>query len=307
MTERSSTTESVRRRIGDRGSGNFPPPAPAPAQGRSDDTEAAPNPGPAADSATVAAPGAAAVPAHGGRQIIVAPDSSRNLGGIHSHNATAPSAAADPGPAPPAGPAQGRRSIADRANPQPAAPTASGAVATADRPRDEIGVDDRPTRTTRTTVLVGALVVVLLATTIFFGLKWRGQDNLNGLRSSALSTATSDGVLLSSYDYRNLTGPGSSFGQVLKNATPAFRKSFQSTSGTLDKLLSQYNATATGKVISAGVASFSSTRAVVLLFIDQTVNNSVQKSASATQPLRTQVTLLRQNGKWLIDDLQVPK
>ncbi|MDQ2728141.1 MAG: hypothetical protein M3Y91_09840, partial [Actinomycetota bacterium] len=199
---------------------------------------------------------------------------------------------------------------------QPAAPTApTGRVAVAEPPLDEPAGDDRPAGSTkrsggrprRAAVLVGTLAVVLLATSIFFGLGWRNQSNLEGLRSSALTSAKSDGVLLSSYDYRNLTGPGSTFGQVLKNATPAFRKNFQSTSGTLDKLLTQYNATATGKVISAGVASFSSTRAVVLLFIDQTVNNSVQKSASATQPLRTQVTLLRQNGTWLIDDLQVPK
>lgn len=157
-------------------------------------------------------------------------------------------------------------------------------------------------------VVIGAVVVVvLLAATIFLGLKVRSQDNQNGLRSSALTSAKDDGVLLSSYDYRNLTGPGSAWAKVEKSATPAFRKNFLSTSGTLGKLLTQYNATATGKVISAGVASFSSSRAVVLLFIDQTVNNSVQKSASATQPLRTQVTLLRQNGQWLIDDLQVPK
>lgn len=152
-----------------------------------------------------------------------------------------------------------------------------------------------------------AAAVILVAAVVVLGLIAHGQSSTNSLRSSALVAAKSDGVLLSSYDYRNLTGPGSAWSKVEKAATPSFRRSFLSTSGTLGKLLTQYNATATGKVVSAGVASLSSSRAVVLLFIDQTVNNSVQKTASATQPLRTQVTLVRQNGTWLINDLQVPK
>ena len=48
-------------------------------------------------------------------------------------------------------------------------------------------------------------------------------------------------------------------------------------------------------------------KAVVLLFIDQSVTNSVQKPNSVTQPLRVRLTMLRQNGKWLIDNLEVPK
>ncbi|MDQ6837520.1 MAG: hypothetical protein M3137_04045 [Actinomycetota bacterium] len=212
---------------------------------------------------------------------------------------------------------QSRRSIADRPAPSPARPATSvpDRPTPADRQTEEAPAPVEPQSKRRSlrrprgraSILVGALVVVLLAATVFLGLKVHSQSNLNSLRSSALKSATADGVLLSSYDYRNLTGPGSAWANVEKNATPTFRKNFLSTSGTLGKLLSQYNATATGKVVTAGVASFSPSRAVVLLFIDQTVNNSVQKSASATQPLRTQVTLLRQNDKWLIDDLQVPK
>ena len=304
MTERTSTT---RRRIGDRDSPGFPPPTPTQPEG--DDQSAA------AEQATVAE--TAQVPARR-RSIISGSNLRQNPNEIHTDDA---SDRAGIGSVAGVESSEGRRSIGDRPNQDPAPSGSTSSAAVAEPAIFQPDLDESPaadtekaTRTrrsggrlTRTTVLVGALIVVLLAATIFFGLKWRSQNNLNGLRSSALSSAKADGVLLSSYDYRNLTGPGSAWANVEKNATPAFRKNFLSTSGTLGKLLSQYNATATGKVISAGVASFSSSRAVVLLFIDQTVNNTVQKSASATQPLRTQVTLLRQNGRWLIDDLQVPK
>jgi hypothetical protein len=50
-----------------------------------------------------------------------------------------------------------------------------------------------------------------------------------------------------------------------------------------------------------------SSRAVALLFIDQTVTNTVQKPNSVTQPLRVELTMVHQNGRWLIDALQVPK
>lgn len=316
MTERTSTT---RRRIGDRDRQGFP--LPTSTQPESDEQ-------PTADERATAP--AEVAPGQGRRQIITGTNLRRNPNEIHTNVA---GDAAGTGPEPGIGGSEGRRSIGDRSNPGPVPAGSTGSLAVAepaphqptlDEPvtESQSAADDSPAadapkakrskrpsrgRPAGKTVLVGSLMVVLLAATIFFGLKWRSQDNLNGLRSSALSSARADGVLLSSYDYRNLTGPGSAWANVEKNATQAFRKNFLSTSGTLGKLLSQYNATATGKVVSAGVASFSSSRAVVLLFIDQTVNNTVQKSASATQPLRTQVTLLRQSGRWLIDDLQVPK
>jgi Mce-associated membrane protein len=153
-------------------------------------------------------------------------------------------------------------------------------------------------------VLVAIAAIVLGALYVQQRLQ---QSSQAGLRSSALSAARADGVILSSYDYRNLTGPGSDWTKVEQASTPTFRKNFLSTSGALGKLLTQYNAVATGKVLNAGIQSLSGNRAVILLFIDQTVNNTVQKGPGTTQPLRSLLTLVHQNGKWLIDDLQVPK
>ncbi|MGH9115239.1 MAG: hypothetical protein ACRDWW_05355 [Acidimicrobiales bacterium] len=152
-----------------------------------------------------------------------------------------------------------------------------------------------------------AIVAILIAAAAYLGLQLRQDSSLNSLRSGAVTAAKTYGGYLSSYDYKDLTGKSSAWANVEANATASFRKDFSATSGSLGKLLTQYNATAKGKVIAAGVSSLTSSRAVVLLFIDQTVTNTVQKPNSVTQPLRVELTMIRQHGRWLIDNLQVPK
>jgi Mce-associated membrane protein len=157
-------------------------------------------------------------------------------------------------------------------------------------------------------MIINVLVIAILAGALIFTLlRVRDQDSQNSLRSSAVKAATTYGVYLSSYDYKNLNGPGSAWAEVESHATDKFRQDFASTSANLAKLLNQYNATATGKVIAVGMSSVTGSRAVALLFIDQTVTNTVQKPNSVTQPLRVEITMRRQNGRWLIDALQVPK
>jgi type II secretory pathway pseudopilin PulG len=156
--------------------------------------------------------------------------------------------------------------------------------------------------------LVNVLVIAILAGALVFTLlRVRDQNSQNSLRSSALKAASTYGLYLSSYDYKNLTGPNSAWAQVESHATVKFRQDFASTSTNLAKLLNQYNATATGQVVAKGITSVNGSKAVALLFIDQTVTNTVQQPHSVTQPLRVELTLARQNGRWLIDSLQVPK
>jgi Mce-associated membrane protein len=157
------------------------------------------------------------------------------------------------------------------------------------------------------TALVNIVVIAILAGALAFTLvHFNDQTNQTSLRKSALDAAAIYGAEMSTYNYKNLNGPGSPWSKVEANATPAFRSDFAKTSGDLTKLLNQYNATAVGHVIDAGVETLTSSKAVVLVFIDQAVTNTVQKPNSVTQPLRVLITLVRHNGKWLIDNLQVP-
>ena len=158
------------------------------------------------------------------------------------------------------------------------------------------------------TAIVNVLVIlILIGALIFTVLRVRDQDSQSSLRNSAFRSAGTYGIYLSSYDYKNLNGPNSAWANVEKHATPKFRHDFETTSSDLSKLLSQYNATATGQVVDVGLESVTSSKAVALIFVDQTVTNTVQKPNSVTQPLRVKLTMIRQNGQWLIDQLQVPK
>lgn len=155
--------------------------------------------------------------------------------------------------------------------------------------------------------IIGALVIVLLAGGLVFSLlRISNLDSKNSLRNSALKAASTYGVYLSSYDYRDLTSPTSPWSEVESHATAKFKSDFEKTSGTLKAVLTTYQATATGKVVAAGLSSVSGGRAVALLFIDQTVTNKAERPTSSTTPLRVELTMLRQHGQWLIDGLQVP-
>jgi Mce-associated membrane protein len=155
---------------------------------------------------------------------------------------------------------------------------------------------------------LATLVAILLVTAlIFLVVKVNAQDAANSRRTAVLAAAEKYGVYLSSYSYKNLTGNGSDWSLVTENATPSFNKDFSATSTQLGQLLKQYNASATGKVVAAGISSVSSSRAVVLIFIDQTVTNSANKSTPVSQPLRVQLTMSHQHGKWLIDSLELPR
>lgn len=189
----------------------------------------------------------------------------------------------------------------------PTAPTRRRAHSSRRGLRDRVAGQNNKLQHLSITALINIVVIAILAGALAFTLlHFDGNDN-SSLRSSALAAAKTYGVELSSYDYKNLNGPGSPWQQVEANATPKFRKNFASTSAALAKLLNQYKATATGQVIDTGVETVTGSKAVILLFIDQAVTNTVQKPNSVTQPLRVRLTMLRQNGKWLIDNLEVPK
>jgi Mce-associated membrane protein len=157
-------------------------------------------------------------------------------------------------------------------------------------------------------VAAGAGVVALLLTgALIYSVLRIGDDNhANSLRSSALRAAATYGAWVSSYDYTDLSAPTSTWTRIESHSTPTFKASFEKTKANLTSLVKDYNASATGKVVSAGISSLSNSRAVVLLFIDQTVKNKLQKSGPTTEPLRAQLILVRSHGRWLIDDLQVP-
>jgi Mce-associated membrane protein len=150
-------------------------------------------------------------------------------------------------------------------------------------------------------VAVGA-VIALVVTLLQLGSESSQVSSENALeaaRTSALSAAKTYSIELASYDYRHLA---EDFGLVLSHSTPSFRKTFSQSSDALEPTLAKYHATAAAKVVAEGLVSSSTTQAVVLVFLDQTVTNSTQK-APTTDRSQIEITLVDTGGTWLINQV----
>jgi len=157
----------------------------------------------------------------------------------------------------------------------------------------------RTTVTPVTTVAVGFVAVVLAVALALTMLALGNRNALDGARASALGAARTDAVELAGYNYRHLN---QDFGAVLAHSTASFQRSFAQSSNALKSTLSRYHATAVAKVVSAGLVSATTSRAVVLVFLDQKITNSTQKNAS-TDRSQVEITLVKPGDSWLINQV----
>jgi Mce-associated membrane protein len=155
-------------------------------------------------------------------------------------------------------------------------------------------------------IALGAVVVAIMVVELVLLLSARSQvsdlQTRDGAEASALTAARQYATEVASYDYRQLDHD---FSLVEANSTPTFRSQFQNSSGALKPVLTQYRAVAKAQVIAAGLESTSPSRAVAVVFINQTVSNTTQKSGATTDQSRLELTLVRQHGKWLIENLKL--
>jgi Mce-associated membrane protein len=127
------------------------------------------------------------------------------------------------------------------------------------------------------------------------------RDASNADRTAALAAAKADAIDVATYSYLHLHRD---FGRVEGESTPSFRHTFIQSSQSLSKVLVQYKATASAKVLSEAVQSISDSKAVVLLFVNQSVKNTAQQGVS-TDDSRIEVTLVRSGDRWLLLKLKL--
>jgi Mce-associated membrane protein len=149
---------------------------------------------------------------------------------------------------------------------------------------------------------VSLVVIVGLAVALIVSqLQLSNQNSLNSDRSGALVAAKAYATDVATYSYLHLHRD---FGHVEAESTAKFRHNFSQSSNALSKVLVQYKAVASAKVLRAAIESISSSKATVLLFVNQSVANTTQQGPS-TDTNRIEVTLQRGGGRWLLDDLKV--
>jgi Mce-associated membrane protein len=146
-------------------------------------------------------------------------------------------------------------------------------------------------------VVMGVVIALLTVTQ----LSLNSDNSLDNARTSALGAAESYAVDLASYDYRHLD---QNFGKVLAESTPSFKKSFTQSSVGLQSALKRYDATASAKVVAAGLLSATASRAVAVVFLDQTDESTTQKNKPTTES-RMEITLVRSGSRWLINQVSL--
>jgi Mce-associated membrane protein len=203
-----------------------------------------------------------------------------------------------------------------RRNKAPAEPAVEAAGGSAAAPDSELAADPGPydappveavstdPHLFRLIAALATVVALLLAGALIYTMiRISDDDNASSLRGSALSAAVTYGTWVSSYNYTDLDAPSSPWSDIEHHSTPSFLATFDKTKSQLSSVVQDYKATATGTVQAAGLASINGSRAVVLLFINQTVTNTIQKPAPASQPLRVEIILTRSGGHWLLDNV----
>jgi Mce-associated membrane protein len=166
------------------------------------------------------------------------------------------------------------------------------------------GYQPRPwwQRTSTLVVLVVCLFVVSGAVTAWLRISDLQQrvDTLEA-QTFASEEARQVAILLATdlatYDYRDL---GGNFRHVAAQCTADFAGQLRQLTEELGPELQQNRAIATATVRSAGVVRADEGRAVIAVFVDQTVTNT-STPEPRTERSRMELTLLNEGGTWRLD------
>ena len=129
------------------------------------------------------------------------------------------------------------------------------------------------------------------------------QQRVDSLEAQTLAaeTARQDAILLAedlaTYDYRDL---GGNFRHVAARATDRFAGQLRALTEELGPQLQQTRAIATATARSAGVVRADTGKAVVAVFVDQTVTNTGSPEPKIERS-RMELTLVKLDGAWRLD------
>ena len=154
----------------------------------------------------------------------------------------------------------------------------------------------------RRTLAVAVPLVALLGATGFLGWTVWNQHQIDQAREQAQRTAVSYAQVLTSIDSNKVD---ENFQQVLDGATGEFKDLYSQSSVELRQLLIENKATARGVVVDSAVQSVSKDRAVVLLFVDQSVANTKLPDPRIDRS-RMKMTLEKVDGSWRASKVELP-
>jgi Mce-associated membrane protein len=125
---------------------------------------------------------------------------------------------------------------------------------------------------------------------------------MTALQQSALTAATTYAAEFATYNYNDFD---SQLALVESHSVDPFLTQYKRETAQLQPDIVKAKSVSTGKVISAGVASITPTKAVVDVFLNQTIGNS-GSSTPRVDSQRVEMTLTRRGNQWLISNVLLP-
>lgn len=149
--------------------------------------------------------------------------------------------------------------------------------------------------------LLPLLLVASLALSGFLGWKLWQQHQIQAAGEQAQQAAVKYAQILTSIDSNNVD---ENFRQVLDGATGEFKDMYTQSSVQLRQLLIDNKATAHGVIVDSAIASETTNKVVVLVFIDQTVTNMAVPDPRIDRS-RIKMTMEKVDGRWRASKVQL--
>lgn len=152
------------------------------------------------------------------------------------------------------------------------------------------------------TVVAAVLTVAAVVVALIFGHASSHNNSIAKARTAALAAAKPEVAAALTYSYKTLDAD---FAKAEQGMSTKFRANYARTAAsTVTPLATQTHATSTGTVTAAGVISASSSKVSVLVFADQVSTNKNLGGKNRLDLSVIEVTMIKQGGRWVIDDLK---
>ena len=153
--------------------------------------------------------------------------------------------------------------------------------------------------------MAGGLVLVLLALLVATALVVTGGDEADGELTAAqrdvAGAARTEALAFLTVDHRDMDPL---IDAVLDGATGDFAEQYASQRETLTREAVRTEATSSPEVVALGVGDQDDDSATVLVAANSTVTNTGTTDEGQVRYYRLRLELVREDGRWLTDDLR---
>jgi hypothetical protein len=149
-------------------------------------------------------------------------------------------------------------------------------------------------------LVIAGIVVGGVRTHHAFATDDRLSHSLSPSARGAIAAATTYAADFATYSYGGLDA---AFAKTESHSVDPFLSQYRNETAQLRATLVKAKASSSAKIVSAGIASLTSTSAVVDLFLNQTIINS---SGTHVDAQRVEMTLQLQHNEWLISKVVLP-